>query len=425
MDLLDYHQDNNTSIGTPLASKMRPTSLDELVGQSHIVGKGKLLDRAIRAGRLGSCIFWGATGCGKTTLARLVAQYSSANCVSLNAISSGVSDAKRVIEEATTLKHMSGKSTYLLLDECHRWSKAQSDSVLAAIEEGTIILIGCTTENPSVSLTRAIVSRCRVFEFLPLDSQDILHALNRCLGKSDSFGDLRVVVDSDALVQLSQLANGDLRVAYNALELAVSSTPLQHDGSVRITTIDIEQCISRKALSIDESDYYDMLSAFGKSLRGSAPDAALYWAFGLMQAGVDPLIVLRRLIAHASEDVGMADSQALVVANNAYSAYERLGMPEGRLAIGHAIVYVANAPKSNAVYLAIQQAMQDAKDCATVSVPYYLRDYHHRQYRVDNDGFEYKYPHDYPDNWVEQEYMPRELVGKVYYRHSNSKDKVD
>ena len=356
----------------PLAERMRPKVLSEFIGQSHIIYDGSLLCRAIKADKLGSCIFWGAPGTGKTSLANIVAYTTGSHFEKLNAVSSGVSDAKKVIDEATKRFNAYGKKTYLLLDECHRWSKAQSDCVLPAIEKGFITFIGSTTENPYVSMTRAIVSRCRVFEFLPLTKQDILKGLQQALKRDVVFSHRKIVVDADALDYIAETAAGDLRNAYNALELAVITTDMDKDGTVHIDKLTATQSMQKKALSVDTGMYYDMISAFIKSMRGSDADAALFWFERLLEAGTDPLLLARRIVIHASEDVGLADPNALVVATSALTAFQNIGLPEGRIPLTEAILYICNCPKSNSVVTALEGATECAKPHPTPRVPSHL-----------------------------------------------------
>lgn len=405
----------------PLAERMRATKFDEFVGQEHIVGKNKLLYRAISTGSVGSCIFYGPPGTGKTTLAGLIAKELNANIEKLNAVSSGVADAKAVIERARTDKRMFGRDTYLLLDECHRWSKAQSDCVLQAIEEGDIYFIGSTTENPYTSMTRAIVSRCSVFEFKKVSEKAVLKVLKRALDDKDNgLGEFATEVDEDALKFLAFACNGDVRTALNSLELAVLSTKPNKDKKIHIDKEVMAECLNRRPLSIDESMFYDYLSAFCKSLRGSDTEAALYYAHRLLKAGIDPLIIARRMIAHASEDIGMADSNALLMACCAMYACEKNGPPECYLNLSHAIVYLCEAEKSNSVYKAMHMAMEDAENEREDIVPNHLKN--HPSTNKDGHG-SYKYPHEF-GGYVAQQYMPDKLKDRVYYVPSeNGKEK--
>lgn len=394
----------------PLAERMRASTLDEFVGQKHIVGENTLLSRAIKTNMLGSCIFYGPPGCGKTTLANIISKTTKSNYVKLNAVSSGVADAKKVIDEARNNFRLYGKKTYLLLDECHRWNKAQSDSVLGAIEEGCIIFIGSTTENPFVNMTRAIVSRCRVFEFKPLKDSDIIEALKRAVtDETRGFGKLKVKIDDEALNHYAWASGGDLRTAYNALELAVRTTPLNKKGEIVIDKIVAEQSIQKKSMSIDENIYYDMLSAFCKSLRGSDVEAGLYWSSRLIEAGCDPLLITRRMMAHASEDIGMADSNALLMAVCAHTAVKNLGLPEGHLSIAHAVIYLCEAPKSNSVYKALHMSQDDAVNVKDDNVPNHLKNH-----PTLDEKKPYKYPHDF-GGYVKQQYLPEKLKDRVYY----------
>ncbi len=417
---MDSLFDYNVNASRPLAEKMRPTSLDDFVGQQHIVGKGSLLRRAILADKLGSCIFYGPPGCGKTTLAHIIASTTHSDFVQMNAVSSGVAEAKKVIEDAKARLELYGTRTYLMLDECHRWNKAQSDCMLAAIEQGYIVFIGSTTENPYVNMTRAIVSRCRVFEFKRLSEDDVKNALKRAISdKTNGLGNYDLTVDEKALDHLVWASDGDLRTALNALELAVMTTDPDKEGKIKIDLETAQQSIQKKALSIDESTYYDMLSAFCKSLRGSDSDAALYWAERLIQAGCDPLLIARRTLVHSSEDVGMADPMALVVANSAVEAYKNLGMPEGKIPLYNAIIYVCEASKSNSVVEAMYGAERLVAESKDDNVPPYLRDTHYHTDKVTG----YKYVHDY-GGWVEQTYLPESIKDAQLYKPSkNGKEK--
>ena len=405
----------NAKIKTPLADRMRPRTLDEFIGQRHIIGKGRLLRRAIETDTLQSSIFWGPPGCGKTTLASTVANSTGANFIKLNAVTAGVKDVREVISDAEMRLNMYGLATYLLLDECHRWSKAQSDSILPALEKGIIRFIGSTTENPMVSMTGAIVSRCRLFQFYPLDIEDIKNAVVAALEDSvRGLGAYPVELDGDALEHIARIANGDARSALNAIELAVLTTPLL-DDRIHITLEIAAESIQHKAVNVDDQQFYDMLSAFCKSLRGGDADAALAWFSRLIYAGIDPRIIVRRLIAHASEDVGLANPHAMLQAVGAAQALEFIGMPEARLSIAQAIIFICESPKSNSVVRALDYAFADAKDTIDEPVPVHLRDTAYKGAEKLGHGKGYKYPHNFPGHVVEQEYMPPSVRGRKYY----------
>lgn len=416
MDLFESNRTQNM----PLAERMRCTSLEDFIGQEHIVGKGSLLRRAIQADRLGSCIFYGPPGVGKTTLANIIANTTNSNYVYLNAVSSGVADAKKVIDEAKQNLSYYGKKTYLLLDECHRWSKAQSDCVLSAIEKGEIIFIGSTTENPYISMTKAIVSRCRIFEFRPHTNEDIKKGVNKALeDKKRGFGNYNVVCDDKVIDHLCYISNGDLRVALNSLELAVLTTNPDESGQIHLTADIIAQSTQKPVLSVDESDYYDMISAFCKSLRGSDPNAAVFYALRLINAGCDPMLIARRLVVHSAEDVGLADPNALNIATNAMYALEKIGIPEARIPLVEAIIYVCKAPKSNSVVKALYSADAVAQEGHN-KVPNYLRDGNYKTEKIVG----YKYPHDY-GGYVTQQYLPDDLKDMIFYVPSENGDEKD
>lgn len=404
----------------PLAQRMRPENFDEFVGQSHIAKKGSLFRRAIETGTMGSAIFFGPPGTGKTTLANIIANLDNGVFKKLNAVSSGVADVKKIIDEARKDKSLFSRQTYLLLDECHRWSKAQSDSILPAVEDGTIILIGTTTENPYYSMTRAIVSRCMVFEFKLLKPEEIKQALKRAIKEEKGLGKFDVEVSEEALDHFSTYSGGDLRTALNALELAFLSTPKNKYGYIDITLEIAENCIQKKALSVDENMFYDILSAFCKSIRGSDPDAALFYMQRLIKAGCDPLIIARRLIAHCSEDIGMADSNALLLANCALYSLKNLGLPEGLLNLSHAIIYACTAEKSNSVYLAMEKAGEMAEKFADAQVPFHLRNHPSTN---DTKKIKYKYPHEF-GGYVKQQYLPDEIKNeRFYFPKENGKER--
>ncbi len=413
MDLFDFNRNEETA--KPLAERMRANSLEEFIGQRHIVGEGSLLRRAIAIDRLGSCIFWGPPGCGKTTLANIVALRTNGEFIKLNAVNSGVADVKKAVEQARESLKLYNKRTYLLLDECHRFSKTQSDSLLPAIEQGTIIFIGSTTENPYAAMTPAIVSRCRVFEFKHLTNEDLEGALRGAIkSRHKGLGKMNVTATDEAISHIARMAAGDLRSAYNALELAALTTPPDGEGKIVITLADAEQSIQRKALSYNEDAYYDFLSAFCKSLRGSDANAALYYAMRLIEGGCDPMMVARRLVVHSAEDVGMADPRALQIATSAMYALERIGYPEARIPLAEAIIYVCEAEKSNSVVEALYPAVSDAKEVRDDNIPPYLKDNSFGSKEDKANSRAYKYPHSY-GGYVEQQYLPDSLKDKVYY----------
>ncbi len=415
MDLFDLN--GNEQKAQPLAERMRANNLNDFIGQRHIVSEGSLLRRAISLDRLGSCIFWGPPGTGKTTLANIIAQTTHGEFIKLNAVQSGVADVKKAVEEAKNNLKMFGRRTYLMLDECHRFNKTQSDSLLPSIEQGTIIFIGSTTENPYASMTPAIVSRCRVFEFKRLSFEDIRGAMVKCLAdKRRGLGEYSAEVAPEALDHIARTSGGDLRTAYNALELAVLTTPPRADGIIKVNLSDAEQSIQKKAMSYNEDAFYDYLSAFCKSLRGSDSNAALYYAMRLIEGGCDPMIILRRLVVHSSEDVGMSDPNALVVTTSAMYAFEKIGYPEGLIPLSNAIIYVCEAPKSNSVINAMYPAQRDAREVRDDDgVPPYLKDNTFGDRATKSQSAKYKYPHDFPGGYVEQQYLPDKLKDKVYY----------
>ena len=407
----------NEQSGAPLADRMRPRTLNEFIGQEHIVGPGRLLRRAIEADRLTSSIFYGPPGCGKTTLASVIAHQTNAAFIKMNAVTSGVADVREELKKAADRRALYGQPTYLLLDECHRWSKAQSDSILPAMESGCIRFIGSTTENPMISMTPAIVSRCRVFAFEPLTQADVEKALLRAVKDEErGLGKMGVKLDEDALRHIARVANGDVRTALNALELAALTTPTVK-GSIHITLPIAEESIQKPIIRCDDTLFYDMLSAFCKSMRGSDSDAALLWFSRLLYAGADPRMLARRIIVHASEDVGLANPAALLQAVAAGQALEMIGMPEARIPLAQAILAVCNSPKSNSASAAIEAAMADAEKGGFGPVPAHLRDSHYagNERLGVKTGTEYKYPHDYPGHWVAQQYLPDDQLSARYY----------
>ena len=412
--------ENNINRKAPLADRMRPRTIDEFFGQAHIVGKGKLLRRAIETDSLTSSIFFGPPGSGKTTLASVIANSTGAAFEKLNAVTSGVKDVRVIIDKAQERLELYGQSTYLLLDECHRWSKTQSDSILPAIEKGIIRFIGSTTENPMVSMTSAIVSRCRLFQFFQLNMDDVKGIIGMALNDSErGLGGLDVVLEPEALDHIANVANGDARTALNAVELAVLTTPPNQDGRIVIGLDIAEESIQRRAVRCDEEEYYNMLSAFCKSLRGSDADAALFWFARLIYAGVDPRLIMRRIFAHASEDVGLANPSAMTQAAAAAQALEFVGMPEARLSIAQAIIFLCESPKSNAVVMAVDGAFSDAEYAYQVPVPLHLRDTHYHGADKLGNGKGYKYPHDFERHYTPQQYLPDNLNDTVYYKPSD------
>ena len=400
----------------PLADRMRPRTLDEFIGQEHIVGKGRLLRRAIETDTLTSSIFFGPPGCGKTTLASVIAAHTGAKIAKLNAVTAGVKEVRAVIEQAEKDLKLYGTPTYLLLDECHRWSKTQSDSILPALESGIVRFIGSTTENPMVSMTGAVVSRCRLFQFYPLTIQDVEKAMRAALAdKERGLGTPNIKIDDDAFEHIAATANGDARSALNALELAALTTAPDEEGCIHIDAAVAAESVQKKVVNVDDEQFYNMLSAFCKSLRGGDSDAAIAWFARLVYAGVDPRVICRRLIAHASEDVGLANPQAMTQAVAAAQALELIGMPEARLSITQAIIFICESPKSNSVVMAMDAAFADAERIPDQPVPMHLRDTAYKGADKLGNGKGYKYPHDYPGHVVQQEYMPPSVKGRRYY----------
>ena len=414
MDLFDFNNFEETA--KPLSERMRANNLNEFIGQKHLVAEGSLLRRAIASDRLGSCIFYGPPGCGKTTLANIIAMTTNGEFIKLNAVNSGVADVKKAVDTARDNLRLYNKRTYLMLDDCHRFIKTQSDSLLPAIEKGTIIFIGSTTENPYAAMTPAIVSRCRVFEFKRLSEDEIADALKAALkNRLKGLGRMNAEADEDAIRHIARVAGGDLRTAYNALELAVTTTPKDADGVIRVRLADAEQSIQRKALSFGEDQYYDYLSAFCKSLRGSDPNAALYYANRIIEGGGDPMLVARRLVVHSAEDVGLADPRALQMTTAAMYALEKIGYPEAMIPLSEAIIYVCEAEKSNSVVEALGAAREDVKNARDdEGVPAYLRDNSYGSKEDKAASAKYKYPHSY-GGYVEQQYLPDSIKDHVYY----------
>ena len=417
MDLFEYNRSLQGGKDTPLAARMRPTTLEEFVGQEHIVGKGKLLYRAIKSDRLSSVVFYGPPGTGKTTLAKIIANTTKSKFRQINATTAGIKDIKETVENAKADLGMYGTKTILFIDEIHRFNKSQQDALLPHVEDGTLVLIGATTENPYFEVNKALVSRSIVFELHQLEDKDIKKLLQRALTDVEKgMGAYHAEMDEDAMNFLANTANGDARTALNALELAVLTTDPEN-GKIKITLEVAEECIQKRALNYDKDgdNHYDTISAFIKSMRGSDPDAALYYLAKMIYAGEDPKFIARRVVICASEDVGNADPHALQVAVAAMEAVNFIGMPEGRIPLAQAVSYVACAPKSNAAYLGIDKALSDVRNIRIKTVPPHLKDAHYSGAKELEHGIGYKYAHDYPNHYVEQQYLPDELVGTVYY----------
>ncbi len=423
MDLFTYNREQRSKKEAPLAARMRPATLEEFVGQKHIIGKDKLLYRAIKGDRLGSLIFYGPPGTGKTTLARIIANTTKSEFVQINATTAGIKDIKETVAKAEDLLGMYDKKTILFIDEIHRFNKSQQDALLPHVENGTLVLIGATTENPYFEVNRALVSRSAIFQLESLRAEDIQELLQRALlDKEKGMGDYHAEIAKDALEFLAQTANGDARTALNALELAVLTTEPGADGKVQITLEVAQECIQKRALQYDKDgdNHYDTISAFIKSMRGSDPDAALYYLAKMIYAGEDPKFIARRVVICASEDVGNADPHALQVAVAAANAVQFVGMPEGRIPLAQAVTYVACAPKSNAAYLGIDKALSDVRHIQVKGVPPHLRDGHYSGAGELGNAIGYLYAHNFPNHYVEQQYLPNELVGTVYYDMSDN-----
>ena len=422
MDLFDYMRTNTMKQESPLASRMRPETLDQVVGQKHIVGPGTLLYRAIKADQLGSIIFYGPPGTGKTTLAKVIAHTTKAEFCQINATVAGKKDMEEVVQKAKDTLGMYGRRTILFVDEIHRFNKSQQDYLLPFVEDGTLILIGATTENPYFEVNGALLSRSRIFELKALEKEDILELLHRAVTDVEKgMGSYRAVLDEDATDFLADVANGDARAALNALELGVLTTPRAEDGKIHIDLEVAQECIQKRAVRYDKDgdNHYDTISAFIKSMRGSDPDAAVYYLGRMLYAGEDIKFIARRIMIHAAEDVGMADPQALNVAVSAAQAVERIGMPEARIILAEAAIYVASAPKSNSVISAIDQAMEAVRSEKTRPVPVHLKDTHYKGAEKLGHGAGYLYPHDFPGHYVKQQYLPDGMEGRTFYHPSD------
>lgn len=423
MDLFDYMRENTMEKESPLASRLRPRTLDEVVGQQHIIGKDKLLYRAIKADKLGSVIFYGPPGTGKTTLAKVIANTTQADFKQINATVAGKKDMEEVVTEAKNNMGMYGRRTILFVDEIHRFNKGQQDYLLPFVEDGTLTLIGATTENPYFEVNGALLSRSRIFELKPLEIDDIKQLIYRAVTDSErGMGTYRVKIEEDAADFLADTANGDARAALNAVELGVLTTERSEDGLIHIDLAAAQECIQKRAVRYDKDgdNHYDTISAFIKSMRGSDPDAAVYYLARMLYAGEDIKFIARRIMICASEDVGNADPQALNVAVSAALAAERIGLPEAQIILSQAASYVACAPKSNAAYVAIQNAMENVKTTRTMPVPVHLQDRHYKGAAKLGHGEGYKYAHDYPKHYVKQQYLPDGMEGTVFYEPSDN-----
>ena len=423
MDLFDYMRANTMEKESPLASRMRPTTLDEVVGQKHIIGKDKLLYRAIKADKLGSVIFYGPPGTGKTTLAKVIANTTSARFEQINATVAGKKDMEEIVKNAKDAIGMYGQKTILFVDEIHRFNKSQQDYLLPFVEDGTITLIGATTENPYFEVNNALLSRSRIFELKPLEKQDIRELVMRAVYDTEKgMGTYGADITDEAADFLADVANGDARAALNAVELGILTTDKSDDGKIHITIDVAAECIQKRVVRYDHDgdNHYDTISAFIKSMRGSDPDAAVYYLARMLYAGEDVKFIARRIMICASEDVGNADPNALVVAVSAAQAVERIGMPESQIILSQAASYVATAPKSNAAYMGIAKAMKTVADTRTMPVPAHLQDKHYKGAEKLGHGLGYKYAHDYPNHYVTQQYLPDGMEGMRFYEPSEN-----
>ena len=418
MDLFDFMRNENMEKDSPLASRLRPTTLDEVVGQEHIIGKDKLLYRAIKADKLSSIIFYGPPGTGKTTLAKVIANTTSAEFTQINATVAGKKDMEEVVEKAKQTMGMYGRKTILFVDEIHRFNKGQQDYLLPFVEDGTLILIGATTENPYFEVNGALISRSIVFELKPLSTENIKQLILRAVNdKEKGMGAFNARIDDDAADFLAEISNGDARTALNAIELGILTTDKSEDGTIHITMEVAEQCIQKRAIRYDKSgdNHYDTVSAFIKSMRGSDPDAALYYLAKMLYAGESVEFIARRIMISAAEDVEMADPNALTVAVSAANAVHQIGMPEAKIILAEAVVYMATAPKSNASYMGLEKAMSAVQNTKISGIPVHLMDAHYKGAAKLGHGDGYKYAHDYENHYVNQQYLPDELVNEVFY----------
>ena len=423
MDLFEYMRSTKMEKEAPLAARMRPRTLDEVVGQEHIIGKDKLLYRAIKADKISSIIFYGPPGTGKTTLAKVIANTTSAEFQQINATVAGKKDMEEVVAKAKELQGMYGKRTILFIDEIHRFNKGQQDYLLPYVEDGTIILIGATTENPYFEVNGALISRSVIFELKPIPKEAVKELLKKAVYDTDrGMGAYNGTIDEDALDFLADISGGDARHALNAIELGIMTTEPEADGKIHITLDVAQQCIQKRAARYDKNgdNHYDTISAFIKSMRGSDPDAAVYYLARMLYAGESVTFIARRMMIHAAEDVGLADPQALQVATNAALAVERVGMPEAQIILSEAAMYIACAPKSDACVKAIGEAMSEVERSGDLSIPPHLQDAHYKGAAKLGHGTGYLYPHEYKNNYVKQQYLPYELNGKEFYHPSGN-----
>ena len=418
MDIFDYARSVNSEKESPLASRLRPKTLDQVVGQEHIIGKDKLLYRAIKADKISSIMFYGPPGTVKTTLAKVIANTTSADFMQLNATVAGKKDMEDVVAKAKQNMAMSGRKTILFVDEIHRFNKGQQDYLLPFVEDGTVVLIGATTENPYFEVNSALISRSIVFELHPLSVENIKTLILRAVNdKTDGMGIYNGVIDDDAVMFLAEISNGDARTALNAVELGILTTDPAQDGKIHITLEVAQQCVQKRALKYDKSgdNHYDTISAFIKSMRGSDPDAAVYYLSRMLYAGESVDFISRRILICAAEDVGMANPQALVVANAAAQAVHQVGMPEAQIILSEAVIYVASSPKSNSACNAIFAANEVVRSTVTAKVPVHLQDAHYKGSAKLGHGIGYKYAHDYPNHYVKQQYLPDGLEDSRFY----------
>ncbi len=419
MDIFEFAKEQNLKKEAPLAGKMRPKTLDEVVGQEDILGEGKMLRRAIEADRIGSLIFYGPPGCGKTTLAKVIANTTKAEFKQLNATIAGKKDMEAVVEEAKKELAFSGRKTILFIDEIHRFNKAQQDYLLPFVEDGTITLIGATTENPFFEVNRALISRSNIFRLTPLSKENVKTLINIAVSdERRGLGAMNAVIDDDACEFLADISDGDARIALNGVELAIMTTPRSDDGKIHITLEVAGECVQKRTLKYDKDgdNHYDTISAFIKSMRGSDPDAAEYYLVRMLEAGESITFIARRMMIFASEDIGNADPMALNVAVNAALAVERVGLPESGLILSHAAIYLACAPKSNACTVALEEATEAVKKGGNCPIPPHLRDAHYEDASKLGHGVEYKYPHNYENHYVKEQYLPYELKGMNFYK---------